>query len=192
MKRRLSPDEAQVWSRVASTVTPLDHPRTGEGDNRDAMVEGLAQAITTGPDHARVPLHHTSHGSPPHAGEVLKPRPLDAHGLDAGWDKKLARGLAAPDYTLDLHGHSLDAAYLRLDRGLAQALALGARMVLVITGRPRPAEAADRGNRRGAIRAKLLDWLAAGPYGASIAAVRPAHRRHGGPGAVYVILRRRK
>jgi DNA-nicking Smr family endonuclease len=67
---------------------------------------------------------------------------------------------------------------------------MGARVVLVITGRPRPAEAADRGSRRGAIRAKLLDWLAAGPHASSIAAVRAAHRRHGGAGAVYVVLRR--
>ena len=99
--------------------------------------------------------------------------------------------MVAPDYTLDLHGHSLDAAYARLEQGLSQALSLGARVVLVITGRPRPVEAADRAGRRGAIRAKLLDWLAAGPYGSSIAAVRGAHRRHGGAGAVYVILRRR-
>jgi DNA-nicking Smr family endonuclease len=59
----------------------------------------------------------------------------------------------------------------------------------VIAGRLRPVDAADRGGRRGAIRAKLLDWLAAGPHAARIAAVRPAHQRHGGAGAVYVVLR---
>ena len=67
-----------------------------------------------------------------------------------------------------------------------------ARVVLVITGLPRPAEAADRGDRRGAIRAKLIDWLAAGPHASRIAAVRNAHRRHGGAGAVYVVLKRSK
>ena len=67
---------------------------------------------------------------------------------------------------------------------------MGARMVLVITGKPRRAEAADRGDRCGAIRAKLLDWLAAGSHASRIAAVRGAHPRHGGAGAVYVILKR--
>ena len=67
---------------------------------------------------------------------------------------------------------------------------MGARVVLVITGLPRPTEAADRGERRGAIRAKVLDWLAAGPHAGRIAAVRGAHRKHGGAGALYVILRR--
>ena len=67
---------------------------------------------------------------------------------------------------------------------------MGARMVLLITGRPRPVEAADRGGQRGAIRAKVIDWLAAGPHASRIAAVRPAHRKHGGAGALYVVLRR--
>jgi DNA-nicking Smr family endonuclease len=96
----------------------------------------------------------------------------------------------SPDFTLDLHGHTLAAAHQRLDHGLTQAKALGARVVLLVTGKPRPTEAADRGERRGAIRAKILDWLAAGSHAASIAAVRHAHRRHGGEGALYLVLKR--
>ncbi len=132
--------------------------------------------------------------SPPRRADPPRPpvRPLDRHGLDASWERKLTRAEVAPDFTLDLHGHSLDAAHARLDHGLAQALALGARVVLLITGRPRPAEAADRGERRGAIRAKVIDWLAAGPHASRIGAVRPAHRKHGGAGALYIVLRRVK
>ena len=63
-------------------------------------------------------------------------------------------------------------------------------MVLVVTGKQRPAEHADRGEKRGAIRAKILDWLAAGPHGPDIAAIRGAHRRHGGEGAIYIVLKR--
>jgi len=118
-------------------------------------------------------------------------RPLDAHGLDASWERKLAKAAVVPDFTLDLHGHSLDAAHGRLENGLSQAIAQGARLVLLVTGRPRPADShADRGERRGAIRAKLLDWLAAGPHAGRIAAVRQAHPRHGGAGAVYIVLKR--
>lgn len=131
-------------------------------------------------------------------GPAVKPkvlsstRPLDRHGLDGRWERKLAKAEVSPDFTLDLHGHGLDAAYTRLDHGLAQAAALGARVVLVITGKPRPVDAADRGTRRGAIRAKLLDWLAHGSHASNIAAVRGAHRKHGGAGAVYVVLKRPK
>ena len=102
-------------------------------------------------------------------------------------------GTVMPDFTLDIHGHTLGSAHGRLDAGLAQARAMGARVVLVIAGRHRPVvEHADRGERRGAIRAKLLDWLAAGPHASAIAAIRPAHPRHGGGGALYLVLRRER
>ena len=35
-----------------------------------------------------------------------------------GWDRRLARGLVAPESSVDLHGHSLASAYDRLDAGL--------------------------------------------------------------------------
>jgi len=96
-----------------------------------------------------------------------------------------------PDFTLDLHGHTLASAHARLDHGLTQAVAQGARVLLLITGKPRPAEElTQRGERRGAIRAKVLDWLAAGPHASRIAAVRQAHPRHGGAGALYIVLKR--
>ncbi len=112
--------------------------------------------------------------------------------LDGHRDRRLKSGRFEPDFSLDLHGHTLDAAWHRLDSGLVQAKAMGARVVLVVTGKPRPVDAADRGTSRGAIRAKILDWLAAGPHANDIAAIRHAHRRHGGYGALYLVLRRKR
>jgi DNA-nicking Smr family endonuclease len=151
------------------------------------MVEGHPRVVST--------LDRRDHGPgaatpPPARGGP--PPPMGEETLDSTWDRKLARGTVEPDFTLDLHGHTLDAAHGRLDQGLTQAKAMGARVVLLIAGKPRPADPADRGTRRGAIRAKVLDWLAAGPHGADIAAVRTAHRRHGGEGALYLVLRRRR
>ena len=185
--RGLSPQEAELWARVASSVKPL-HAKRAVTAFRAHQVEGAPSAVPPPPQpkpKGRVPAPLPAPAPPPAAA-----RPLDRHGLDASWEKKLARAGITPDFTLDLHGHNLEAAHARLDHGLAQAAAMGARVVLVITGKPRSAEAADRGDRRGAIRAKLLDWLAAGPHAGRIAAVRGAHRKHGGAGALYVILRR--
>jgi DNA-nicking Smr family endonuclease len=94
--------------------------------------------------------------------------------------------------TLDLHGHNLDSAFDRLMSGVAQARAMGVRTILLIAGKPRPVASADRADKRGAIRAKVLDWLAASEHGAAIAAVRRAHIRHGGEGALYIVLRRER
>jgi DNA-nicking Smr family endonuclease len=186
--RGLSPEEAALWSRVAATVKPINPPRHREGDQPQADGGGVPLGAPK-PTRARTTAPSTAIGGPPpRSGEERTT--LDRHGLDGTWERKLAKAQVAPDFTLDLHGHTLDAAHRRLDHGLALAIAQQARMVLVITGRPRPVDAADRGSRRGAIRAKLVDWLAAGPHASKIAAIRPAHQRHGGAGAVYVVLKR--
>ena len=188
--RGLSPQEAELWARVAATVKPLRPRVSASVAAGPAPVAAAAPPPPQGKRPPRVGQPRVTPPPEPIATAVRPTRPLDRHGLDGSWEKKLARAEVHPDFTLDLHGHGLDAAHARLDHGLTQAITLGARVVLLITGRPRPTEAADRGERRGAIRAKVLDWLAAGSHASRIAAVRPAHRKHGGAGALYIILRR--
>jgi DNA-nicking Smr family endonuclease len=108
-----------------------------------------------------------------------------ANTLDGSWDRRLSRGLVQPDLAVDLHGHTLDSAYRTLDQGLEQAIARGARVLLLVTGKPR-----DPSSGRGAIRAAVGDWIAASRHADRIAAVRGAHPRHGGTGALYIVLRR--
>ncbi|MFN3515556.1 MAG: Smr/MutS family protein [Novosphingobium sp.] len=185
--RGLSREEAELWARVARTVKPL-RPQA------KAAVVPAEPAAAPPPPPRQAKTEAAASASASSSGGARRSDPpsrqLDRHGLDGSWEKKLARAEVDPDFTLDLHGHGLEAAHARLEHGLAQAISRGARVVLVITGRPRPVEAADRGERRGAIRAKLLDWLAHGSHAHRIASVRRAHRKHGGPGAVYVILKR--
>lgn len=73
-----------------------------------------------------------------------------------------------------------------VERRLIEAAAAGARVALVVTGK------GTRGpeDRRGVIRSGLGDWLSLPRLRPIIAATRPAHPRHGGGGALYVILRR--
>jgi DNA-nicking Smr family endonuclease len=88
---------------------------------------------------------------------------------------------------LDLHGLDLASAYDLLDRRLDDAIASGARLLLLVTGKP---PGPEHPVKRGAIRAAVGDWLAASPHARHIAAVRGAHPRHGGAGALYIVLRR--
>jgi len=185
--RGLSAAEAALWRRVTATVKPLNPPLPLAG--------GAGGGPVTSRDDAGLPTPNPSRkreGKPAPTPPASPPKSSPGPGLDASWERKLARAAIEPDFTLDLHGHTLDQAHRRLDAGLAQAKAMGARLVLLITGNARPVDAADRATRRGAIRAKVLDWLAAGPHGADVAAVRPAHRRHGGAGALYLVLRRKR
>lgn len=192
--RGLSPEEAALWRRVAATVTPL-HPKPPA-----ALPATAAPALIPEPS-APPPPAKRMKGRVPPPRPLVQPvaspvRPLTAGGLDSSWDRKLTRGGIDPDVTIDLHGMNLAMAHDRLNGGITQALAMGARVVLLIAGKHRPVPENDhpnfleRGSRRGAIRAKLLDWLAAGPHASKIAAVRAAQPRHGGDGAVYIVLRK--
>lgn len=191
--RGLSAEEAAAWEQVAATVKPLNSderlatkashsPSHGEGSG----VGVRGQQATT--------VAHPHPASPSRGRSRLEPGP--GHGLDSGldshWERRFKAGSLAPDFTLDLHGHGLDAAYDRLMSGVAQARAMGARTILLVTGKSRPVDPADRGTARGAIRAKVLDWLAASSHHAAIAAVRKAHPRHGGEGALYIVLKRER
>jgi len=118
-------------------------------------------------------------------------KPL-ADSLDGGWDRRIRRGGTDPDRTIDLHGHTLLSAHHALDVALEDAMRDGIRVLLVITGKP-PRESdrgADGRARRGLIRASIGDWLTVSRHARRIAAVRNAHPKHGGTGALYVILRR--
>lgn len=109
--------------------------------------------------------------------------------LDGSWDRRIAGGTVSPDSVIDLHDHNLDTAHAALDAGLHRAITNGDRILLLITGKP-PRPESERPHARGRIRAAVGDWLAVSRHAAHIAAVRPAHPRHGGAGALYIILRR--
>jgi len=183
--RGLSAGEQALWARLTHTVKPLHLKPVAALPAAPPPVPAAAPASPAKKVKGRVPPLR------PEPPRPAAPVALNASTLDSHWERRLRAASIAPDFTLDLHGHSLDQAHRRLDAGLGQAKAMGARLVLVITGKPRPVDAADRATHRGAIRAKILDWLAAGPHASDIAAIRPAHRRHGGEGAVYLVLRRR-
>jgi len=171
--RALSAEEAALWEKVtrevrAFRVRPMRDPESAE--------EPAPARLATPPR----PV------SPPAPRPLA--RPVPGTTLDGSWDRRLARGEAAPDVTIDLHGHRLQTAYDEVDAGLARAILRGARLVLLITGKPPTGETPPI--QRGAIRAAVGDWLHASRHARHIAAVRSAAPRHGGAGALYIVLRR--
>lgn len=175
-ERPLSAEEAALWARVVQTVEPLQG-RVGSVATR-AFVPSEVE-VSTPSSSARPERPPTTLGTSGGGGRD------QANTLDGSWDRRLSRGLVQPDFAVDLHGHTLDSAYRTLDAGLDLAIARGARTLLLVTGKPR-----EPGSGRGAIRAAVGDWLASSRHAGDIAAVRAAHPRHGGAGALYIILKR--
>jgi DNA-nicking Smr family endonuclease len=171
--RKLAPDEAELWARVAATIRPLSREKLE----------------TDAPPAAPVAAPKTSgiRPSPATAAPRTAPVPIGARTLDGSWDKRIRGGDLEPDRVLDLHGLNLDSAWSAIDRNLEQSIHRGDRVLLLITGHHRPGEPPVQ---RGRIRAAVHDWLAASRHAPHIAAVRAAHRRHGGGGSLYLVLRR--
>jgi DNA-nicking Smr family endonuclease len=175
--RGLSPEEQALWAKVTETIRPLSREPLA------TPAQAVADARPVPP-----PIPARAKGPPPRAATpAILPRPAIANTLDASWDRKLRSGAVQPDRVVDLHGHDLERAWQAIDRALDSALINGERVLLLITGHARPG---DPPVRRGRIRAAVDDWLAASRHRERIAAVRGAHRRHGGGGSLYVILRR--
>jgi DNA-nicking Smr family endonuclease len=189
MKRKLSPDEAALWKRVVASVTPLAGRASGapplqpEAPPAEANDKGSQAMAAAAPRPQRPAKAPRAHPQPNAAASET------GNHLDGSWDRRLSRGLVSPESSIDLHGHSLASAYDRLDHGLDLAIRRGDRVLLLITGKP-PRPESERPHARGAIRAAVGDWLGSSRHADRIAAVRNAHPRHGGSGALYIILRR--
>jgi DNA-nicking Smr family endonuclease len=169
MFRRLSADERALWRKVVATVRPLD---------------GRAPPAPEAASEPAAPARPR----PVPVAKAASRKAQPGTTLDASWDRRLARGAVQPDAFLDLHGHNLDTAWRLLDERLEAAIGRGDRLFLLVTGKA--PSAGRQGSGRGAIRAAIGDWLAASRHAGEIAAVRNAHPRHGGAGALYIILRR--
>lgn len=171
--RSLSPEEAELWARVTASIRPLSRNPSEAPPIATAPLRLMPKGRVPAPRPAELPPKRIEN--------------LQDASLDGGWDRRLRTGRVEPDRTLDLHGHSLDRAWVEIDHALERAIASGERILLLITGHERRGEPPLE---RGRIRAAVHDWLAASRHASRIAAVRGAHRRHGGGGSLYIILRK--
>ncbi|MEJ7933080.1 Smr/MutS family protein [Sphingobium sp. AN558] len=177
-RRHLSPDEESLWTALTRSVRALRPVVERPVPPKPAATIPARKGLTVAPFRPAAPVKPVA--------------PAPAAMLDSAWERRIRSGSLAPDMTIDLHGHSLAAAHARLNQALSAAIARDLRVILVVTGKPPKNGAWGDGSRRGAIRAEIGQWLGSGSYAASVASVRIAHRRHGGDGALYIILRRKK
>lgn len=169
MARDLPPKDAALWAQVAKTIRPLGAPKPAAGADPLPRVQVRARAPET---------------------PAVGPQPVSPVGasLDGSWDRRIRKGRLDPERTVDLHGMTQERAHVALVRAVQSAYDAGARTLLVITGKPRGPDEAPRG-----ILSKMFPiWCEGGDLRPYIAALRPAAQKHGGRGAQYVVLRRRR
>jgi DNA-nicking Smr family endonuclease len=85
--------------------------------------------------------------------------------------------------TIDLHGSSSDEAMRSLLRFLKSARGPARRLVLVVHGK-----GAHSPGGRGVLRDEMATWLSSPPLGEHVLCFATARAKHGGGGAVYVLV----
>jgi DNA-nicking Smr family endonuclease len=178
--RQLSPEEKRLWSHVARHVKPmrgkalpLPEPEPGE-----APVPGPA-VVSSPPAPPSLPAP---------AKPVLPPlAPVERRTLQA-----LRRGRRDVDSVIDLHGMRQEEAHFALLRFLHRAQTSGHALVLVITGKGGAAVSSSPFEERGVLKRMVPHWLRLPDLRHVVVGFEEASPQHGGSGALYVRLRRRR
>ncbi|HZH11376.1 MAG TPA: Smr/MutS family protein [Microvirga sp.] len=179
--RNLSPEERRLWSHVARHVKPMKgkaHPPEPEPELKPATTP--APPVRLSPP---APLP-----APPQKKPSLPPlASLERKTLQA-----LRRGRKEVDSVIDLHGLRQEEAHFALIRFLHRAQNSGHSIVLVITGKG--GAAVDNGlfEERGVLRRMVPHWLRLADLRSLVVGFEEASPQHGGSGALYVRLRRRR
>ena len=98
---------------------------------------------------------------------------------------KLRAGGLSPEAHLDLHGLNAMQAFEALRGFFKGSWYKGLRTVLVVPGRGR-----NSPDGMGVLREKLQSWLTQDPFKRVVLAFCTAQPHDGGPGSVYVLLRK--
>jgi len=197
--RPLRPEEEALWNKVADTANPLKKAARKASPIENLSVESIKKIKE--PRDPRPPLKPFKLGeraSSRAAGHVISPsisEQVAGHALQM--DKKnftrLKRGKLVPEARLDLHGMTLNRAHPILNRFILDAHASGMRLVLVITGKGKDRDTGGPiPERLGILRHQVPQWLHSGALHGAVLQIVEAHKKHGGGGAWYVYLRRRR
>jgi DNA-nicking Smr family endonuclease len=196
---KLTDADLELFHKVLADVTPL-RPEPAP----KAVLRGDASTSKTEPALAAAGETRVR-GTPASAGNQAFPAALADHGagrvpgLDKRTAQRLSRGKTEIDGRIDLHGMTQAEARAALTGFVSNGHRHGRRCLLVITGKGRripedshQPHAGPGGAEPGILRRMVPRWLEEAPLADRVLAYSPAQPRHGGAGALYVLLKRRR
>ena len=198
-RKHLSDEERSLWEHAARTLRPLKQKksrvRVGHEDTTEEPVRRPEASQKPGakrPSESLLPKPSTSQTPAKSAPSLSQ--------IDRRKTRKISSGQIEIDARIDLHGMRQSEAHAALRRFLRSAHAEGRRWVLVITGKGiatrYPLELRGytgvRNDERGVLKRNVPRWLAEPELRAIVISFAQATARHGGEGALYVQLRRRR
>ncbi len=189
--RQLSSEEAELWRKVvhqvekAAATPPIVHSQPVKPL---PVVKHSPQPVIK-PFRVGQKTRPTGHLVPSFSEHPAKTSP----NMDKRNFQRLLKGKVEIDGTLDLHGLTVEQARIRLHAYVNNAHTAGYRLLLVITGKGKMS-GYDEFNRPkiGVLKQGVPEWLKSAQLSSLVLQVTQAHGRHGGGGAYYVYLRRRR
>jgi DNA-nicking Smr family endonuclease len=176
--RQLSSEERRLWAHVARAVKPLP-----------------GRAVTEAPPEP-LPAEAKASAAPPSRPPAPKPVPKPPLPPLAPLERKtrvaLRRGIRRADGVIDLHGMRQAEAHHALVAFLHRSRERGHEVVLVVTGKGAAAVGESLFEERGVLRRVVPHWLCLPELRAIVLGFEEAAPHHGGAGALYVRLRRRR
>lgn len=180
--RPLAPEEEELWRAVRKTVTPL----------RPEKVMAPPPAVVAAEPEPQRALVHLPPATAP--TQTAKPALPKLHPFGKRERQAVNRGRTVIDARLDLHGYRQDEAHARLSGFLSYAQSMGWKVVLVITGKGRPGGDFQslHDHERGVLKRVVPLWLSLPEFRRVVLGYEDAGPVHGGGGALYVRIRKRK
>jgi DNA-nicking Smr family endonuclease len=181
-KPQLSRGDKALWDHTVRDVKPL-----GKRDS-EASLNGTHRNFKKHFSYDRVQAFDTFD-----VGNFISYR----GEIDRNTDDRLRRGLMPIEARLDLHCMTQDQAYSALHNFVRQGYDRGRRCVLVITGtggkyRRNNDERPWYETAPGVLRERVPLWLRESELAPMVLRFYSAQQRHGGDGAFYVLIRRRR
>jgi len=194
-----STQDLELFHRVLADVTPLrlePEPKPTSqplpvSTTRQKVQKSAKKAIRT---EAKLSLKPTAKAAMTPA--VLADHgPGRAPGLDRRSALRLKRGKTEIDGRIDLHGMTQEQARSALTGFVISGHRQDRRCLLVITGKGYHPVRDDTDAWRaesGILRQRVPRWLEEQPLVGCVLAYSPAQPEHGGSGALYILLKRRR
>ena len=172
-------DELSLFLQEVADVRPLrsDHIAPGAGNNLPTEAQRARREAATA---EQLILDHLSM----EAVEMLDPHDLigfKRDGVQEGVYKKLRLGKYELQGSLDLHQKTLNEARQTLVQFIQECELRDIRCLLILHGK------GERSTPRAQLKSHVSAWL---PQLPAVMAIHSAEGRHGGSGALYVLLRK--
>jgi DNA-nicking Smr family endonuclease len=180
-KRGLTGEDRALWSEIAKSIRPLPGRRTKIGDEPEAL--SVEDQTAKGGERRNRPV--------PVAPKRREPAPPALAPIDRRLKQRLSRGSAGIDARLDLHGYTQAEAKVRLHRFLEGAQTREHALVLVITGKGKR-NSDSWAQEGGVLKRQVPLWLAMPEFRQLVVGFEESAQQHGGAGALYVRVRKRR